>query len=45
MKTIIAVKNEILYVSKLTQVNNKKITIFLSAILANGTVLFDILII
>ena len=45
MKTIIAVKNEILYVSKLTQVNNKKIRIFLSAILANGTVLFDILII
>ena len=42
---IVRVKNEILYVSKLTKVNSKKLRIFLSAFLANATVLFDILII
>ncbi|MDB2368372.1 ATP-binding cassette domain-containing protein [Candidatus Actinomarina sp.] len=45
MKKIAKVKNEILYVSKLTKVNSKKLRIFLSAFLANATVLFDILII
>ena len=39
------IKNEIFYVSKLTQVNNKNIRIFASALLANATVFFDILII
>lgn len=45
MKKIAKVKNEILYVSKLTKVNSKKLRIFLSAFLANATVLLDILII
>ena len=45
MKKIANIKNEILYVSKLTKVNSKKLRIFLSAFLANATVLFDILII
>ncbi len=45
MKRFKEIKNEIFYVSKLTQVNNKKIRIFISALLANVTVFFDILII
>lgn len=45
MKKINEIKNEILFVSKLTEVNSKKIRILVSALLANATVLFDILII
>ena len=37
--------DDILFISKLTQVSNKKLRIFLSVLIANLTVLMDILII
>ena len=37
--------NDIIFVSRLTNVNKKKLRIFLSVVLANFTVFFDILVI
>ena len=42
MKNLTLVAKRVLYVSKLTNVNNKKIRIFLSVILANLIVAIDI---